>query len=780
VTTQIAITLTILGVALVLFISERLRVDLIALLVLSALALTGLITPTEALSGFSNPAVITVWAVFIIGGGLSRTGVGNIIGGQLMRLAGSGEMRLIVLIMFTTALLSAFMNNIGVAALLLPVVMDIARQTDRPPSKLLMPLAFGSLLGGLMTQIGTPPNILISNALAEKGLYSFGMFDYSPVGSIVTLTGILFMALIGRHILPKRDPAKSLRGATAAELGSMYDLQENLFVLRLPVGSPLDGQTLAECRLGAVLGLNVTAIIRNEQPNLAPQPEDILREGDQLLVTGMADQLVGLRNHAHLQLESQELHLDQVVTPEVIFAEITLTDEFDSLGQTLQQLAFRQKYDLFVMAIWRRDEVLSTELENMPVHEGDILLVQGTQDRISAMQTVKGLEISKAEKDRVTWLNNHLMSIRIPGESTLVGKSLAESRLAEAFGLAVLCILREGDNLLMPTPNETFQADDIIFARGETENLLTLYDLQELQISQEETLEPSQLESPQVGLVEAVLSPHTTLVGKTLHQLHFRDKYGLNVLSIWRGGVPYRLGLRDMKLRLGDALLLHGPRSKLSMLAADDDFLVLAEEIQKEPMRNKIPLALLILAGVLVPTILGWLPIYISAIVGAALMVLTGCLSMDEAYRFIEWKAVFLIAGMLPLGIAMEQTGSALFLAEGVITLIGSLGPMAILAAMFILASLASQIMPNAAVAVLLAPIALNTATDLGISPYPLMMAVAVSASAAFLSPVAHPSNVLVLGPGGYRLRDYLKVGIPLTILVMIVTLLVLPIFWPL
>jgi len=780
VTTQIAITLTILGVALVLFISERLRVDLIALLVLSALALTGLITPTEALSGFSNPAVITVWAVFIIGGGLSRTGVGNIIGGQLMRLAGSGEMRLIVLIMFTTALLSAFMNNIGVAALLLPVVMDIARQTERPPSKLLMPLAFGSLLGGLMTQIGTPPNILISNALAEKGLYSFGMFDYSPVGSIVTLTGILFMALIGRHILPKRDPAKSLRGATAAELGSMYDLQENLFVLRLPVGSPLDGQTLAECRLGAVLGLNVTAIIRNEQPNLAPQPEDILREGDQLLVTGMADQLVGLRNHAHLQLESQELHLDQVVTPEVIFAEITLTDEFDSLGQTLQQLAFRQKYDLFVMAIWRRDEVLSTELENMPVHEGDILLVQGTQDRISAMQTVKGLEISKAEKDRVTWLNNHLMSIRIPGESTLVGKSLAESRLAEAFGLAVLCILREGDNLLMPTPNETFQADDIIFARGETENLLTLYDLQELQISQEETLEPSQLESPQVGLVEAVLSPHTTLVGKTLHQLHFRDKYGLNVLSIWRGGVPYRLGLRDMKLRLGDALLLHGPRSKLSMLAADDDFLVLAEEIQKEPMRNKIPLALLILAGVLVPTILGWLPIYISAIVGAALMVLTGCLSMDEAYRFIEWKAVFLIAGMLPLGIAMEQTGSALFLAEGVITLIGSLGPMAILAAMFILASLASQIMPNAAVAVLLAPIALNTATDLGISPYPLMMAVAVSASAAFLSPVAHPSNVLVLGPGGYRLRDYLKVGIPLTILVMIVTLLVLPIFWPL
>jgi len=216
------------------------------------------------------------------------------------------------------------------------------------------------------------------------------------------------------------------------------------------------------------------------------------------------------------------------------------------------------------------------------------------------------------------------------------------------------------------------------------------------------------------------------------------------------------------------------------MLALDADFLVLAEEIQEEPNRKKIPLALLILAGVLIPTILGWLPIYISAIVGSALMVLTGCLSMDEAYRFIEWNAVFLIAGMLPLGIAMEKTGTAQFLAEGVISLVGPLGPMAILAAMFILASLSSQIMPNAAVAVLLAPIALNAAADLGISPYPLMMTVAISSSAAFLSPVAHASNVLVLGPGGYHLRDYLKVGIPLTLVVMVVTLLILPMFWPL
>ncbi|MBC8497244.1 MAG: SLC13 family permease [Chloroflexi bacterium] len=519
---QILFTLTVLGIAVVLFISERLRVDLIALLVLSALALMGLVTPSEALSGFSNPAVITIWAVFIVGGGLSKTGMGNIIGRQLLRLAGPGEARLIVLIMLTTGLLSGFMNNIGVAALLLPVVMDIARQTGRPPSKLLMPLAFGSLLGGLMTQIGTPPNILISSALEENGLYAFGMFDYTPIGSIIMLTGVVFMALVGRHLLPVRDPAKAIKGATAAELGSMYDLEGNLFLLRLPQDSPLDGQTLAECRFGAVLGLNVTAIIRDDQPNLAPQPDDLLREGDQLLVTGMADQFVSLQNQHPLQLEHQEMPIDQVMTSEVIYAELKLTPDFDHLGQTLQQLDFRRKYDLMVMAIWRQDEVISTEIEIFPVEVGDVLLVHGSRGCIAAMEEIRGISVSEAEKDRVSWLYNHLMTVRIPSESSLVGVTLAESRLAEAFGLAVLAIVREDATQLMPTAEERLQANDIIFVRGETENLLTLNDLRELQISQEDRPDPSQLESPRVGLVEAVLLPSLMLCGQSPHIAHIR------------------------------------------------------------------------------------------------------------------------------------------------------------------------------------------------------------------------------------------------------------------
>jgi di/tricarboxylate transporter len=251
------------------------------------------------------------------------------------------------------------------------------------------------------------------------------------------------------------------------------------------------------------------------------------------------------------------------------------------------------------------------------------------------------------------------------------------------------------------------------------------------------------------------------------------------VLAIWREGRAYRSNLRDMELRFGDALLLHGPRERVRVLGLEPDFLVLTEAAQEAPRLSKAPIALLIMAVVLTPVILNWLPIAIAAVAGVVLMILTGCLTMEEAYRAIEWKAVFLIAGMLPLGIAMEQSGAAQFLASGVVRLVGGMGPLAVMAGLFLLAALASQVMPNPAVAVLLAPVALSTATDLGISPYPLVMAVAVSASAAFLSPVGHPANVLVMGPGGYRFADYTRVGLPLLMVVLAVVLVVLPIFWP-
>jgi di/tricarboxylate transporter len=681
--------------------------------------------------------------------------------------------------MVTTGVLSGFMNDIGVAALLLPVVMDIARRTERSPSRLLIPLAFGSLLGGLMTLIGTPPNLLISDALGESGLRPFEMFDYTPVGIFVMVAGVVFMALVGRHLLPKHDLTKALTSLDASKLGLVYGLEERMYLLNIPPDSQLSGKTLVESRFGAILGLNVIAIIRGGHLSLAPQPDQVIQKGDQLLVTGRMDRLNDFQKHPHLQIAREDFSVEQLITTDVTLAEIELSREFSHLGETLQQIDFRQRYGVIVLSIWREGKPTHAEFDDLPLKSGDSLLIQGERLQIDNLINVGGINISEAEKAKVSRLHKHLMSVYIPVDSSLVGKTLAESRLAEAFGLAALGILRAGEVSLLPSAGTTFKANDTILVRGDVESLTVLGELEHLEIEDQSAPALSELESSKVGLAEVVLSPHTTLTGKTLRQLHFREKYGLNVVAIWRGGKPHRSQLRDLALRFGDALLLHGPWEKLRLLASDPDFLVLVEEMQEAPRLKKAPLALLVMAGVLLPVILGWLPIYVAAVAGAALMVLTGCLSMEEAYRYIEWKAVFLIAGMLPLGIAMQQTGTARYLAEGVVAFVGGMGPLAILIALFVLTALASQVMPNPAVAVLLAPIALNAAADLGISPYPLMMGVAISASAAFLSPVAHPVNVLILGPGGYQFRDYLKVGVPLTLVILLVVLLVLPIFWP-
>jgi di/tricarboxylate transporter len=777
-TPEIAIVLAILAAAIVLFITERIRVDVVALMVLVSLALSGLVTPTEALSGFANLAVVTVWAVLILSAGLARTGVAGLIGRQVLRLAGKTEARLIALIMLVVGVLSGFMNDIGVAALMLPVVLDIARRTGRPPSRLLMPLAFAALLGGLNTLIGTPPNILVSEALRQYGLEPFQMFDYTPTGIVVMVSGIAFMVLVGRHLLPSRH-ITALPEIDQPDPGQFFGLQERLFVIRLPDNSPLAGKSMAQSRLGAALGLNVLAILRPEGNRLAPDPAAILRSGDRLLVEGRSDRLAELSGRRALVMEDDHLAIEQLRSAEIDLAELALSPQSSLPGQTLEQADFRRRFGVIVLAIRRGGGSLRTNLEKIPLQGEDILLVQGTHQQLEALQAEVEFTLSSASAADGYQLEERLAAMRVPADSSLAGKTLVESSLGDAFGLGVMGVVRQGATRLMPGPDERLAAGDLLLVKSRPEDLQTLEGLQSLEIDRQPPPDLDELESEHVGLVDVVLSPHSTLAGKTLRQIHFREKYGLSVLAIWREGRAYRSNLRDMALRFGDALLLYGSRERLRMLGQEPDFLVLTEAAQEPPRLNKAPVALLIMAAVLVPVILDWLPIAIAAVGGIVLMILTRCLTMEEAYQAIEWKAVFLIAGMLPLGIAMEQTGAASFLAEGMVSLVGRMGPLAVMGGLFLLAALASQVMPNPAVAVLLAPIALNTARDLGISPYPLMMAVAVSASAAFLSPVGHSANILVMGPGGYRFSDYTKVGIPLTLVVLAVVLLVVPFFWP-
>jgi len=781
VTPEIALVLVILIGAFVLLVSEKVRMDVVALLVLGSLALTNLVDPVQALSGFSSPAVVTVWAVFILSGGLTRTGIANLIGRQVLRVAGRGEARLVAAIMLTAGLMSSVLNNVGVAALLLPVVMDLARRTGRNPSRLLMPLAFGALLGGVTTLIGTPPNILVNDVLADYGLTRFEFFDFTPVGVAVLLAGVLFMVLIGRHLLPERDITKE---SARADLGQIFGYRERMAILRLPADSSLSGHTLAASRLGAALGLNVLAILRPQDRLLAPGPNAVLRAGDQLIVEGLLTRLEELQARDNLQLDDRPVDLTELVSAEAEFAEVQVAANSALVGQSLAQIGFRHQFGVNILAIRHDGQLRRSDLQERPLYVGDALLIHATQVQLKFLAELPDFvtvsQLSPPEVEKEYRLRETLLSLVIPPESILAGRTLAESRLGDAFGLSVLGIRRNGKTQLAPHPEDRLEAGDQLLVEGRPEDLELLRGLRELIVDRESPIDLTQLESDLVGLAGVVLSPQSTLNGKTLRELHFREKYGLSVLAIWHSGTPRRSNLRDIPLRFGGALLLYGSRQKLKVLGREPDFLVLTEEAQEPPRLGKAPVAALVMLGVFAPVILGWIPIAIAAIVGAALMVLLGCLTMEEAYRDIEWRGVFLIAGMLPLGIAMQQTGAAAYLADQLVGLIGSPGPLGVIAGLFLFTALITQVMPTPAVVLLIVPIAISTAGAMGISPYAMTMVVAVSASGCSFNPVSHPANSLVMGPGGYRFSDFLKVGAPLTAVILGVVLIVLPLFWPL
>lgn len=774
------IVLSILLLAIGLFISNRLRVDLVGLMVLIACVLSGLVTPQEALSGFSDPAVVTVGAVFVLSAGLSKTGVANWIGRQILRIAGQGEVQLIILIMVTAGVLSGFMNNVGVAALFLPMVMEMAQRTGHSPSKLFMPLSFGCLVGGLVTLIGTPPNIIVSQVLVARGYAGFQLFDFAPLGLAIMATGVAFMVLVGRHLLPKRDISKQPVSAEPKDVARFYELHHRLFVVHVPPDSPLAGRTLAESRMRPVLGLNVVAVMRGVETLMAPGPDLVLTGGDRLLVEGDPNRLEELHGRLGFTIEDAQLPVERLDSSAVGLIEAEISKDSLLVGRTLRELNFRVRYRASVLAIKRNGVLRRAFLQDVPLQSGDILLMQALRSSIDAINKNPDFRLLETETADLFGLHERLMCVRVPKDSALISKTIEETGFGEVLDLTVVGIIRGEQLVLAPRQSERIEAGDLLLVEGKRENLSTLQVLEKLHIESQQIPDISQLESGETSLVEAILSPHTTLIGKTLRQLHFREKYDLNVLSIWREGKPHGdLEIADMTLRFGDALLLYGPLEKLQVLGKEPDFVLLNREAQEVPRWEKAPLAVLLMAVILIPVTLGWLPIAIAALAGATLMVLTGCLTVQEAYRHVEWRAVFLIAGMIPLSIAMQKTGTAEFLTRGVVSVVGQYGPLATLAGLYLVTAVAAQMIPTAAVAMLMAPIALDTGVDLGFSAESLVMAVAMASSASFMSPVGHPANTLVMGPGGYRFTDYFKVGLPLTLAVFVVVMIVLPQVWP-
>ncbi len=590
-TPEITLTLAIILMAMLLFATEKLRVDLVALLVLLAVSITGLVSKEDVFLGFANPAVITIWAVYIVSGGLFRTGVADYLGSLILRLSGASEARLIVVIMLICGCMSAFMNNVGAVAVLMPAVIGISRKTHIPVSKLLIPLAFSSLLGGKMTLIGTPANILAQGILLARGLKGFGFFEITPMGALVLATGIIYMVIVGRRLLPVRE--------APTDPGTPLKLREYISEVQVLPESPLNGKRLYESDLGATYDLTVLSILKDDKP------------------------IVGLHRDYALQ-------------------------------------------------------------------QGDSLIIEGSASNLIAAQAALNL--------------------------TLVG--------SHEFELATL-------------------------------------------------------ETEQLHIIEATLAPKSTMVGRSLKEVRFRDRFGFTALAIWRQGEVITERLRDVKLQFGDALLLQGPPGRVSTLQEGNEFLVLEPVELGRKQLNKAPIATGIMLLVILLAIFTNFGIATAMVVGSVSMVLTGCLSMDQAYESIDWRTVFLVGGMLSLGIAMENTGTTQYLADLLLGALGRWGPYGLLAGIYLLSALVTQPMSNAAAIVLIVPIAVDTALSLQVNYLTFTMAVVIGAATSFLSPVGHKANVLVFGPGGYRFFDYARVGLLLTVALFVVSMIFLPVIWP-
>lgn len=784
-TPQIALILGILSAAVLLLATERFRADLIGLLVLLGLALSQIITPAEAFSGFSNPAIITIWAMLIISAGLARTGVANWLGRRLNAVGGKSEVTLLTAILFMVALFSSFTSSTGIVVMMLPVVNQIAKKRGLATSHLLMPIAFGTLLGGTNTLISNASNLLANNALIELGLPAFGFFDFARVGLPVALGGIAFLAIFGRRLVPQRTSA--LQMSQLHETGELFDLGERLFTVRLPQSGSLAGRPLSASRLGAALKLNVIGITRDGRPRFLPTPDTLLRGGDELLVLGRIELLQQLIEGQTLTLHSPNgtagdgdpsLAVRNLISPQVSLVEIEITPDSPLEERSLSRMDFRKQYNANVLAIRRGERVIRTNFQHLPLQAGDRLLLQTSRKQMTSLG--QSSDFAVRESDLAEYrLQDRLQLLSVPAGSRLDGLSLAESDLADTFGLSVLGIVREGKTRLMPRPRERLRAGDQLVVEGRAEDVELLHGLQELEIIGAATIpRPAELETEDVGLAEMVISPHAELKDKTLQDIHFREHYGLNVLAIWRRGRPYRFNLREMPLHAGDTLLIHGDRSRIKLLAESGEFLVTSPDLQEAPRKEKALLATLIMFGVIASVGFRILPIEVAAVAGAALMVLSRCLTMEEAQRSIHWPAIFLIAGMLPLGIALENTGAAGYLGNILLASAAYWQTPLLIAVLFIASNLAAQFIPTAVVVVLISSIALNS-QGVAASPQAMLITIALGASLPFLTPTGHPANLLVMGAGGYRFGDYFRLGLPLTLLTLAIAVVAVPYFWP-
>lgn len=605
-----ALTLATLAFAAIFFVWGKLRADLVALIALSVLALGGVLTAGEALSGFSNSIVIMMIGLFVVGGAIFNTGLAKMLSARLLRLAGNSPSRLFLLVMGGTALIGAFVSNTGTVALMLPIVVSMTAVSGASASRLLMPLAFASSMGGMMTLIGTPPNLVIAEVWEASGGEPLTFFTYLPGGLICVAVGTLLLIPLSKWFLNKKNSDEGDgRRKGLAELVEEYSLQSDLYRLSVPDGSPVCGKSIAELDLRRRFGLDVLEVRRGDTK------KHLLRT---------------IRQH--------------VAGPATI------------------------------------------------IRGGDMLYVRGERVNIDAFAAESGVELD-----------------------------------------------------------------------ARSENSFEFYD---------------------IGIAEIVLMPHSPIANETIAELGFRKRFGVNVIAIRRKNRYISANLADEVVHGGDVLLVQGSWSSIAGLTSEtQSWVVLGQplaEASKVTLDYKAPVAAVIMAAMVVMLVLDLVPAVITVIVAALLTVLCGCFrNVDDAYRKINWESVVLIAAMMPMSFALEKTGVSRAVSDSLVGTLGSLGPLPLLAGIYFTTSLMTLFISNTATAVLLAPIALESAVSLGVSPLPFLFAVTFGASLCFASPFSTPPNALVMPAGQYTFADYIKVGLPMQVIMGIVMIFVLPWLFP-
>ena len=774
-TFEIGFLLALLGTMAFLFLTEKLPIEVTAFSGLVILVLTGYVPAGEAFSGFSSPAVITMLSMFFLSGALLRTGIADLVGERVHRAIGARERPLIVVIMAVAGALSSVMNNVAATAVLMPAVASISQRTGVSPSRLFMPLSFGTLLGGTMTLVGTPPNILAGEMLRDRGLEPFSLFDFTPPGFAILVCGVAFVVIFGVRLLPVRGGPTSI--SRQNDLIQVYQLHESTFSIHVPRGSKLDGSTLRDTSLGKALGIQIVGVLRGAKRHLAPPAEFVLRGGDILLAKGHLEsvrELFRVRGTEFGEVRSEDL---EGATRRVSGFVATLRENSTLAGKTLREMAFRSKFGGIVIGIRRDGTLVRSQLGDEPLRAGDEIVALGTRSQLDEAALQEHFEISALSHSTFQDMHGHLYLLRVPEDSALVGTTIGTSRMSELVGLTVSGIFRGDETLLGLDPKEVIEAEDRLLVVGDPDRIRGLLNLGEVQLQQDVT--EGVVESDGVGLVEAAIAPRSRIAGRTLAGVDFRGQRGLQVLAVWREGELIHDGLAQLVLRFGDALLLQGPWPRIRALASDPDLLVLSP-IARGPRRKDK--ALLALGGLLLMIVLvltGWQPIHVAAFTAATFVVLTRTIAMEDAYRSIDWRAVFLVATILPVGVALERSGAAALLSEAVVSLAATVGPYGVLAVLAVLASALSQTLDGGPAVVLLAPVAFSSAEHLGISPHTVMMGIGLGASAAFMTPFGHKANLLVMGAGAYRVRDYLRVGTPLTLLMLLLIIFLVPVFFP-